>query len=129
MADLAVVVLITALDHAKQRQAPFLSPDERAGVVQAMASAALAAARAATAAENLFVCCGDQSGAELGGQVGANVLLDEQAVLGLNRVIEQVAQRLGETGWSRLLVVHADLAALAAEDEIGRASCRERGEM
>jgi len=116
MADLAVVVPIKALDHAKQRQAPFLSPDERAGLVQAMASDVLAAVRAATPAENLFVCCGDRSGAELGRQVGANVLLDEQPGLGLNRVIEQVAQRLGETGWSRLLVVHADLAALAAED-------------
>ncbi len=116
MADLAVVVPIKALDHAKQRQAPFLSPDERAGLVQAMASDVLAAVRAATPAENLFVCCGDQSGAELGRQVGANVLLDEQPGLGLNRVIEQVAKRLGETGWSRLLVVHADLAALAAED-------------
>lgn len=116
MTDLAVVVPIKALDQAKQRQAPFLSPGERAGLVQAMASDVLAAVGAATTSENLFVCCGDQSGAELGRRVGANVLIDEQSGLGLNAIIRQVAQRLGQAGWARLLVVHADLPALAAED-------------
>lgn len=116
MSDLAVVVPIKALDRAKQRLASCLTPVERAGLVQAMSSDVLAVAQAATGSQDLWVCCGDRAGADLARRYGATVLLDEQPDLGLNTVIERVAQRLKRAGWSRILVIHADLPALSVED-------------
>lgn len=116
MPDLAVVVPIKALDQAKQRLGPFLTPVERAELMQVMARDVLAAVSTAVPLRELWVCCGDQAGAELARQFGAQVVLDERPEAGLNAIIARMAQRLAQAGWERILVVHADLPGLTAED-------------
>lgn len=116
MPDLAVVVPIKALSQAKQRLGPFLTPTERAELMQVMARDVLAAVSEATPLQNLWVCCGDQAGAELARQFGAQVLFDDQPESGLNAIIARMAQRLSQTGWERILVIHADLPGLTAAD-------------
>lgn len=116
MSDLAIVVPVKALAHAKQRLAPLLTPAERCGLVLAMARDVLVAARAVVGDTNLWVCCGDRDGVALARAVGARVLPDDDPGAGLNDIIERAAGRLREGGWSRVLVIHADLPWLSGLD-------------
>lgn len=98
-----VLIPVKAFDAAKGRLAEALGPDARAELARRMATIVVAAAHPLPVA----VACDDDGVAEWARSVGAEVVRVDRP--GLNRAVETGVSALGEAGFDRVVVAHADL--------------------
>ena len=103
MTDEAVLVPVKAFGQAKVRLAGALGTAERAGLARWMAEQVLRAARPLPVA----VACDSPEVAAWAEVAGARVLWTPG--LGLNGAVAQGVAALAATGFSRVIVAHADL--------------------
>jgi len=98
-----VLIPVKAFDAAKGRLAEALGPDERADLARRMATTVVAAAHPLP----VTVACDDDAVADWAHSVGAEVVRVDRP--GLNRAVEAGVTALGEAGFDRVVVAHADL--------------------
>jgi 2-phospho-L-lactate guanylyltransferase len=99
----AVIVPVKSFRAAKARLAQVLSPSERAHLARWTASRVLIAA----ADLETFVACDDEEVAQWATSMGAQVLWGPE--LGLNGAVDTAVAAVGELGFHRVLISHADL--------------------
>ncbi|MSW45712.1 MAG: 2-phospho-L-lactate guanylyltransferase [Actinobacteria bacterium] len=99
----AVLIPVKAFSVAKGRLAGALSPSERVELARSMAGAVVAAA----APRPVHVVCDDKEVADWAVTVGAAVIWKPGR--GLNAAVSEGVAELGETGFDRVIVAHADL--------------------
>jgi 2-phospho-L-lactate guanylyltransferase len=110
---LTCLVPLRSPGEGKSRLAPGLDQEARAALAGAMLADVLHALRDA-GIERLVVAASGAPAAAAAAALGADVVLDDPGVHGLDVAIEQARRRVAPQG--DLLVVQADLPALAVTD-------------
>jgi 2-phospho-L-lactate guanylyltransferase len=98
-----VLIPVKSFRAAKARLAGALSPDERVHLARTMATAVVAAA----APLPVHVVCDDEEVADWARQAGAGIIWKPGR--GLNGAVADGFTELGEAGFDRIIVAHADL--------------------
>ncbi|HSW19711.1 MAG TPA: 2-phospho-L-lactate guanylyltransferase [Ramlibacter sp.] len=109
------VVPVKPLTDAKQRLAPLLDASERAALARAMLRDVLGALVGHPHLGGTLVVSGDPTAQALARAVGAAVL-DDSPACGLVPALRRAALALSDAGRSGMLVVPADLPAMACAD-------------
>jgi 2-phospho-L-lactate guanylyltransferase len=107
-----VLLPVKAFSQAKARLASLLDPAARAELARELADRVVAAAAPLPVA----VVCDDDDVAAWARARGAEVVW--RPARGLNGAVEDGVAHLGETGFSRVVVAHADLPLVDSFDEI-----------
>jgi len=108
----AVLLPVKAFDQAKARLASMLDPTARAALARELADRVVDA----TVPFPVAVVCDDDHVAAWARARGAEVVW--RPGRGLNGAVEDGVAHLGETGFSRVVVAHADLPLVDSFDEI-----------
>lgn len=107
---------IKSFAEAKQRLAGPLTPEERAGLAEAMAQDVLGAMRGCRALERIFVISSDPAARALADGHGAEFLVEPAPAVGLNASVKHAVEQFGVRGADAIMIVHGDLPMLASED-------------
>lgn len=107
-----MLVPIKAFTEAKRRLERELDPTQRATLARAMASRVLAAARPFPTS----VVCDDEEVALFAEQHGAKVIYCPER--GLNPAVAEGVRRLGEDGFTEVIVSHSDLPYATGFDQL-----------
>lgn len=110
--DLAVVVPVKTLAQAKQRLAPVLDAEQRAGLYRCMLEDVLAALAASSAHAGVVVVTADAQAAALATRHGARVL-EDHACAGQSAAVALAAHALAAEGCAGLLTVPGDVPLLS----------------
>ncbi len=109
----ALLVPVKAFHDSKLRLSEVLSPSERIALARELATRVLRAAGAVPA----FVVCDDHDVAALAETLGASVLWTPG--LGLSGAVGAGVDRLGASGFSHVVIAHADLPLAHRLDLVG----------
>lgn len=106
------IVPLKDRQHAKQRLASVLSPEERAGFAWAMAEDVLATLAAVPGLAGIVLVTRDQGAASLAARFGARVLADPDDC-GINAAVVLAERMLVGAGKTGMLVVPADVPLIS----------------
>ncbi len=107
---------IKSFAEAKQRLTGALTPEERAGLAQAMAQDVLGAMCACRALEKIVVISSDPAAQALAGRHGAGFLVEPAQAGGLNGSVKHAVEQFVPRGVDAIMIVHGDLPMLAGDD-------------
>jgi len=107
---------IKSFAEAKQRLAGALTPDERAGLPEAMAQDVLRAMGGCRALQRIVVISRDPAARALAGSHGVEFLVEPPQAGGLNASVKHAVEQFGVRGAEAIMIVHGDLPMLASED-------------
>ncbi len=110
-----VVLPLKALSPVKSRLAPVISPDQREGLMKAMVSDVLAAARDCPDVDGVLIVSRDSGVPEMAARFGADVLSIEKDK-DLNSAVRAGTDYLLDRGIARALILHGDIPLTGAAD-------------
>lgn len=112
---IAVLLPIKGFSEAKSRLCDVLEPDQRAGLVKAMAQDVLSASRQTKSIDHILVVSRDPEAAQIAETFGAEILACPTDT-DLNAGIVSALNHLTNKGFDRAIILHGDLPLIRGDD-------------
>ena len=113
---MAAIVPAKALDQAKSRLAKLLSEKERRDLALAMLEDVLRSLRCVARLETVVVVSPDDGALDLARRLGAEPVVEQPSVRGINQALDQVVDYLAPRGIEAVLVLPADVPGAGPGD-------------
>ena len=113
---MAAIVPAKALDQAKSRLGKLLSEKERRDLALAMLEDVLRSLRCVARLETVVVVSPDDGALDLARRLGAEPVVEQPSVRGINQALDQVVDYLAPRGIEAVLVLPADVPGAGPGD-------------